>query len=369
MNQNGTIGPIPIHYQNANPLLYTLAQDHTNIQPYWIMILQIAGLHLFSRLRHLFKYGVFSTTLEIGLLRWAVLYQLKTVNNVLQRVDDFVGNFVHNSESARERFIKEMERIKSHTHETNEKFYKKIDFDLIDYIIHGLPTLGHAIWYCYIQSSCMSAEQATPWNCYNAFGYRLFNYVFVSYWNFSFVFYVQLIAFIFKDAHNLNLPKKKQPKSIIKYVSFVITVGLYFITWAFAGALLLPYMFTHVIPMAFAYGFMVVIYFCLWGAVLFSTQILAELPKFTRIVFYIFLPRSLTGAFYSISAALYSTALFINTFPILLTVFYNYSQYLYYGENFIYTMSNEFNSRDTEIYFAIFRNSVNEKLHSLLDFV
>ncbi|CAF1344352.1 unnamed protein product [Adineta ricciae] len=368
MNKNGTTGPIPIYHQNANPLLYTLDQDHMNIQPYWIMVLQIVGLQLFSRTRHLIRYGVFSTTLEIGLLRWTILRQLYTIKVVFEKFDDLLVNVVHHREFVREEFKREIEHIRGRTHQANEKFFKKIDFNMFDYIIHGLPTLGHAIWYCHIQSSCMSAERATPWNCYNAFGYRLFNYVFVSYWNFSFVFGVQLIAFICKDVHKLNLRKKK-PKSIIKYVSYIITIGLYLITWAFVGALILPYMFTHIVPMAFAYGFMVVIYFCLWGAVLFSTQILAELPKFTHIVFYFFLPSPLLDTFYAMSAAMYSTALFINTFPILLTVFYNYSQYLYYGENFIYTMSNEFNSRDTETYFAIFRNSVNEKLHSLLDFV
>ncbi|CAF1402911.1 unnamed protein product [Adineta ricciae] len=368
MNKNGTSGPIPIYHQNANPLLYTLDQDHMNIQPYWIMILQIAAFQLFSRFRHLIKYRVFSTTLEIGLLRWAILKQLKTVKPLVEKFDVFFGNALHNPGLIRAELINEMERIKRNTHKTNERFYRKIDFNIIDYIFHGLPVLGHAIWYCIIQSSCMSAERATPWNCYNAFGYRLFNYVFVSYWNFSSVFYVQLMAFVLKDVHKLNLPKKK-PKSIIKYVIYTITIGLYFITWAFAGALLLPYMITHVIPMAFAYGFMVVIYICLWVAFLCFSQILAALPKMTRIIFYIFLPRSLESAFYPISAFLYSLALFSYTFPILLTVFYNYSQYLYYGENFIYTMSNEFNSRDTETYFAIFRNSVNEKLHSLLDFV
>ncbi|CAF1404610.1 unnamed protein product [Adineta ricciae] len=40
-NNRNVTGPVPRGVQHANPLLYTLAQDHMNIQPYWIMVLQL----------------------------------------------------------------------------------------------------------------------------------------------------------------------------------------------------------------------------------------------------------------------------------------------------------------------------------------
>ncbi|CAF0758864.1 unnamed protein product [Adineta steineri] len=144
---------------------------------------------------------------------------------------------------------------------------------------------------------------------------------------------------------------------------------LYCITWLFPGALMLPYVFTHILPMAFAYMFMIIIYIALWSAIyFFMVYIFAAMPG-VKILCCLYLPRSLLQPYYRIAFTLNTIALSIYTFPILLTVLYNYSQYLYYGENYIQTMSNEYNSRDTATYLAIFRNSVNEKLHTLLNFI
>ncbi|UJR11479.1 hypothetical protein I4U23_015658 [Adineta vaga] len=67
----------------------------------------------------------------------------------------------------------------------HQYLFNKLKFDLYDLIVYFLPIYGHGVyWYCYIQSSCMSAEYATAWNCYIAFEYRIFNYIFVSYVNF-----------------------------------------------------------------------------------------------------------------------------------------------------------------------------------------
>ena len=57
------------------------------------------------------------------------------------------------------------------------------------------------------------------------------------------------------------------------------------------------------------------------------------------------------------------------TLPILLSICYSYSQYLYYGNHYYDTMTDEFNSRSTKTYFRILQASVNEKLHTSLNFI
>ena len=65
-NNRNVTGPVPILVQSANPLLYTLAQEHMNIQPYWIMILQLIVKDIMlQRLWNKFRYKTFSTTQEI----------------------------------------------------------------------------------------------------------------------------------------------------------------------------------------------------------------------------------------------------------------------------------------------------------------
>jgi hypothetical protein len=73
-----------------------------------------------------------------------------------------------------------------------KKFSKKVQFNIKD-CVHSLPLLGHAIWYCIKQPSCMSLEDATTWNCYNIFGYQLYNYIFSSYFHFSCNFLIKCL--------------------------------------------------------------------------------------------------------------------------------------------------------------------------------
>ncbi len=79
MNSTGTTGPIPIRLQHANPLLFTLPQDHMTIQPYWIMVLQILTVQMGQRIWSEIKYGLFLTALEIGLICWVLRLQIKVL--------------------------------------------------------------------------------------------------------------------------------------------------------------------------------------------------------------------------------------------------------------------------------------------------
>ena len=50
----------------VNPILSTFPADEINIQPYWIVILQLFVAQLFQRIWNFFKYKTGFTTLEIA---------------------------------------------------------------------------------------------------------------------------------------------------------------------------------------------------------------------------------------------------------------------------------------------------------------
>jgi hypothetical protein len=131
------------------------------------------------------------------------------------------------------------------------------------------------------------------------------------------------------------------------------------ITCLFVGALISPYFLTNVIPMVVAYILMYLIYF---GAVILILFVflLVNLPYNIK-----FIPKE-----YSIIAtAFLASAWVLLTFPILLSTTSNYSQYLYYGEEYFQTMKDEYDSRSTETYFKLLQNSPVFRVHTALPFV
>lgn len=363
MNSNGTAGPIPIYYRNANPLLYTLAQDHMSIQPYWIMVLEILGFQLLSRSWNYCRCRAFLLSLEFGLIYLILVKQKTYLENALREQNVLFNELSTNSKL----FVNgNTQFLSSYLKMTEKKilqYQRKLRFDFVsDVCLVSLPLLGHHIWYCYIQSSCISAEHATVWNCYNAFGYRLFNYSFLSYCNFYYTSAVKTL--VLQQAKDSNSPTSK--KSMYELFSFYCSNVTFNITYCFGTALFIPYAITHLLPMVAAYAFMTIIYFSLWSAfAFFTTFLLCQTPKLQNSLP---LPKILLPKYRSWAGFMYVLAFSCYTYPILLVTSFNYSQYLYYGENYIYTMTNEFNSRDTATYVALFRNSVNERLHSLLNF-
>lgn len=49
-------------------------------------------------------------------------------------------------------------------------------YSVLDFIL-SLISVGHFCYSCYMQTKCGDAKGGDGWNCYNAFGYRLHNYV------------------------------------------------------------------------------------------------------------------------------------------------------------------------------------------------
>ncbi|UJR20124.1 hypothetical protein I4U23_023256 [Adineta vaga] len=253
-----------------------------------------------------------------------------------------------------------------------DKYYRKLKFDFFDFAIHSLPLLGHTIWYFYIQSSCMNAERATPWNCYNAFGYRLFNYVFAPYCAFFWLvvtkIYVHHITRV-EEKSQIIVPSKESNIVKIVWNKIEYHIGLWssLLTVVVVGAPLVPYLYTNVIPMAGAYAFMGIIYILFWMCGLVFCVIVSYIPGVGRLILGII--KSLPRDDHPIAAVFLMFPFTLLTLPILLSVFFNYSQYLYYGNDYFTTMRDEFDSRDTQTYFKILQASVNERLHTSLDFI
>ncbi|CAF0809704.1 unnamed protein product [Adineta steineri] len=342
-SNNNVTGPVPIRVQNANPLLYTLPQDQMNIQPYWIMILALVVKDIIaSRIYYRIRYKTWNSKQEI-IVGWFFLKD---------RIQQF--RQIAAVQAIFESYFEGMEKL--------SEYYFRLKFDIFDTLYYCPPLLGHAIWYCYIQSTCMQAQYATTWNCYNAFGYRLYNYVFVSY-----------CSFFWRSMLKMHVYRTilKQPEMVKDYISrpveFYSALWASRITIVFVGLLIFPYLFTNVIPMAAAYTFMTFIYivFCIFGLIFFRT--ISFIPAFNGP--FTSLIKPFGGKFNYITGISIMCTFAALTFPILLSVFYNYSQYVYYDGNYYFTMADEYHSRDTQTYFNIFRASANQVLHTVLNFI
>jgi hypothetical protein len=391
MNTNGTTGPIPISVQNANPLIFTLPQDQTSIRPYWIVIVQIIVAQQIHRAVNYLTHKSRFTPIEIGLICWIAkankkieekildpliyVISLIIVDLVTQPYPQIITRFryselqtsypriiaffipyiqrtaqvkdiseISKRSCANQQRIEKLEKI-------YQKYYIKLKFGIGD-CVHTLPLLGHSIWYCVIHSSCLSAEDATTWNCYGTFGYRLYNYVFPSYFHFCCTF---LMKCAYRNKINEYMArgnKKKQSK--FKKLSYYLGFCSSVITFIFVSSLVLPYFLTQVIPMAFTYVFIHIIYFSPAFVILIVGGYLVHLP-------------CIIDSWIRVTAVLIGASI-LYTFPSLIAVTYNYSQYLFYGADYFQTMTYEHNTRDNETYFKLLQNSVNFVFHTVLNF-
>jgi len=156
--------------------------------------------------------------------------------------------------------------------------------------------------------------------------------------------------------------EKKSKSGIVTDLIFCFSV----ITFIFNGALILPYFITHALPMLFIYTFMSAIYFGVWVILFYLSlaHLSLLLPRLYKTDFLL----SRFIKWIAIYPMLFIVSFGAYSYPILISTLFNYSQYLYYGEDYFQTMTDEYNSRDTTTYLNVLRNSVNQKFHSALNF-
>ena len=261
---------IPPDYQFANPLLYVFRDYDTGIQPYFLIALQFLSFEICLRGWNRVVYGTWDTSSEIVMRQMIPLdggifgppRGVIVPNPVgLPPLSPSPSSATWSSSIFRPviYMIHPYDRFSIRRRKKNKDNIPV--FDLFHIILVTLPLLAHSIWYCVIQSSCMSGEFATVWNCYNLFGYRIYNYIFSRFASFSTEFISKLQLFrlnrkALKEQH-AQLSKFKRI-----YSSFIFFTGLITssITFLFVGGLILPYSLTHAIPMMIVYSFIVVIF-------------------------------------------------------------------------------------------------------------
>jgi hypothetical protein len=398
MNPNGATGSIPISVQNANPLLYTLPQENTSVRPYWMVLLQTIVAQQNERIaKKASGYGWY-TAWELGVICWLAKANIVIEENVLEPLPYLISMIIgylateHSLQTTRSihgsRFQRSSPRIIAYfiptyiqkrlilrvknvndiskrschnqqriakLYDIYRKYEKGILFSHTDWLHIG-PLLGHIIWFCSIQASCMSAEKATPWNCYAVFGYRLYHYIFPSYFNFA-------CGFLMKCAYrktfdeemaikNINIQESKHKKLL--YFDYYLRFYQSVIPFIFCSCLVLPYFLTNVIPMICTYIFMHIIYF---------------LPLFIILMyggFFMHLPCIIDHRI-TISSVFIAFSI-LTTIPVLFSIMFSYSEYLFYGEDYFQTMTDEFNSRYTPTYFKLLQNSPSFVMHTVLNF-
>ncbi|CAM4759559.1 unnamed protein product [Rotaria magnacalcarata] len=334
------------------------------------MVLQYLFIQLLQRCYNKYRYKQFLTTLEIGLTRRALLEDMEMINSEFQQMGGALltsENLLFNIQS-----VFGSEGKLSLLHEKFRKRFasteRKMKFDFIDLIVHVLPVVAHSLWYCVIQSSRMSAQDATIWNCYNLFGYRLYNYVFVSYISFCLTFFVKLLAQMFENRTEPEHGDPKQNKKPRRKISHVIGLCSSTIGFFFVGTLILPYIFTNIIPMFFIYIFMFTIYISCWVTIFTFVASFHRKENVLKGLLVSFVTPANKPTILKVQTRIFKVllAFSIELFPMLLTIFYNYSQYIYYGEDYYETMTNEFNSRNTSAYFNRMEVSIEQIFHTIL---
>ena len=245
--------------------------------------------------------------------------------------------------------------------------------------ISCLLTLGHAIWYCVIQSKCIdsSSSIATPWNCYNALGYRLFNYVFVSYFTTTLDCVYKAYMLGYKEI--MEIDAKRGSFRWIMHYATLITISLALI---FTTCLMLPFVLTNVLPMFIIYIWMCVIYIGLCVYLVFSGfKLHKDVKDLPAKVKSNQLNKEKDSDQHEFCSFMFGSneipqvglcmllAMTITTFPILLSIFFNYTQFFYYGESYLKSIEDDHISRDTMNYFNGMKNSTEQILHSVLTFL
>ncbi|CAF1124982.1 unnamed protein product [Adineta steineri] len=362
---------IPPDYQNANPLLYTFRNDNTGIQPYFIIVAQFFIFEISLRLWDRVVYGTWLLPSDLIIIKRIPPlppppppprppFPLSS-----ELIQSGINSISTGRRSSRIRTIYFLRDSKGILIKTDEK-EEMPTFDLHDIVVSVLPLLAHTIWFCFIQSSCMSGANATTWNCYNLFGYRIYNYLFGPFTDFAYEYISKLI--ILRDMRELRIPlihHKKRWRNILAMIIFYPALVLSTITFIFVGGLLLPYAFTNVIPMVIVYSFLVVIY-------AYVVSVITLLIKFYTFVtgkIFSFHDEKLNFIKKQMKKYHFKRRLVIRfgarLFPYLISVLFNLSQYFYYGNDYLGSLTREADSRDLTPYFDRMTNS-SQLAHTIL---
>lgn len=215
----------------------------------------------------------------------------------------------------------------------------------MDFIL-SLISIGHFAYACYRQPNCGSSAYADAWRCYNAFGYRLHNYVLPG------VVSV-LIESIIHVANTYKANKKNDEENIsyskswrtVKWVLLGSTITMNIIVML----VFVPFFVSNTVPMLIAYcwfllpilGGLVLVY------AIFITSTINALRKCKNCGFCFCL--KFFGIHCLVGLQVFGC--------LILGMAFNYSQYNYFGADYLPTIGFEAQSRDTVTWYNTLTNS------------
>lgn len=220
-------------------------------------------------------------------------------------------------------------------------------YSILDFLL-SLTSLGHFIYACYRQTRCSSDVNYSAWRCYNAFGYRLYNYVLPS--------VVSVLIQCLIQGYNSYKAGDKKDGWFRKNAKRVLLVGTILMNVTIS-LVFIPYFLTNALPM--------LVGFC-WLLVPLAVLLSAVYGIFTTILLNIPLGCEcnhcgrLFGAHFLLGLQVFGC--------LALSMAYNYSQYTYFGGGYLDILGYEFRSRDTLAWWSTLTNSTELQVHSILAF-
>lgn len=226
-------------------------------------------------------------------------------------------------------------------------------YSILDFIL-SMISVGHFCYSCYMQTQCGNAVGGDGWNCYNAFGYRLHNYVLPSVISVLVESIVQSVNMYRANKEDqLNEAKEDSMKG---FKSFLLGATIVMNTGVFLA--FIPFFVSNTIPMIIAYCWILLP--VLAGVVLIYAIIVTSVVNGIR-------ECEGCGCAYCLKFFGIHCVVGLQVFGTLVfSMAYNYSQYSYYGADYSQVMWYEYQSRDTVVWFNTLSNSSELTIHNLL---
>ena len=241
-------------------------------------------------------------------------------------------------------------------------FLEKITpkYSLLDFVF-SLVSLAHFIYACVRQTACSTDVNYSSWRCYNAFGYRLYNYVLPNVIAVLLQSTIQVVNIYTieddeNDEDNVNWKRK-----VLSFFKKLLLFGTIFSN-ALMCLVFVPYFITNALPMFVGF---------IWLLGPLIIVLVLAYAIFTTIVLNIILSCTMCSCCGKECRRLFGThcAVGLQVFGCLaMSMAYNYSQYCYFGGGYLTVIGYEFQSRDTTAWGRAFANSSDLQAHNMLAF-
>jgi hypothetical protein len=205
-----------------------------------------------------------------------------------------------------------------------------------------------------MQSKCLSAANANQWRCYNAFGYRLYNYVLPSIVSVLVDSIVQLVNMIKATKKNKENEPDKNDMNWLKWTLLGFTIVMN----SLVCLVFVAFFISNVLPMLIAYCW--VLLPILGGLVLTYATLITSVISGIR-------QCQDCGCVYCLKFFGTHCIVGLQVFGcLILGMAYNYSQYSFFGAAYTSVPWYEYQSRDTVAWFNSLTNSSELVIHNVL---